>query len=184
MPRELAFTSPPALAVAVGATTPVGQIGAEIWSTTALRRLVWTGTQWVDAMGGGNAATATALQTARTINGVSFDGTANINIDTVSGLVINDGYTEEVFTVTGTAPVLAATNGSIQLWTLTGNSTPTNGLLDGQSIVLGIDDGAGFTVTWPSVVWAVTPVAAPTLAATGLTWVALWRVGGVLHGKY
>ena len=57
MPRELAFTSPPALAVAVGATTPVGQLGAEIWSTTALRRLVWTGTQWVDAMGGatGNA---------------------------------------------------------------------------------------------------------------------------------
>ena len=30
----------------------------------------------------GNAATATALQTARTINGVSFNGTANINIAT------------------------------------------------------------------------------------------------------
>ena len=30
----------------------------------------------------GNAATATKLQTARTINGVSFDGTANINIAT------------------------------------------------------------------------------------------------------
>src|SRR5690606_28315907 len=28
----------------------------------------------------GNAATATALKNARTINGVSFDGTANINI--------------------------------------------------------------------------------------------------------
>lgn len=28
----------------------------------------------------GNAGTATALQTARTINGISFDGTANINI--------------------------------------------------------------------------------------------------------
>tara|TARA_R100001126_G_scaffold33568_1_gene18875 strand:+ start:2227 stop:6753 length:4527 start_codon:yes stop_codon:yes gene_type:complete len=30
----------------------------------------------------GNAATATALQTARTISGVSFDGTANITLDT------------------------------------------------------------------------------------------------------
>jgi len=30
----------------------------------------------------GNAATATALQTARTINGASFDGTANIAVDT------------------------------------------------------------------------------------------------------
>lgn len=28
----------------------------------------------------GNAATATKLQTARTIGGVSFDGTANINL--------------------------------------------------------------------------------------------------------
>lgn len=32
----------------------------------------------------GNAATATALQTARTINGVSFDGTANITISAVA----------------------------------------------------------------------------------------------------
>lgn len=31
----------------------------------------------------GNASTATALQTARTINGVSFDGTANITINTM-----------------------------------------------------------------------------------------------------
>jgi hypothetical protein len=31
----------------------------------------------------GNAATATALQTARTINGVSFNGTANITINTM-----------------------------------------------------------------------------------------------------
>lgn len=34
----------------------------------------------------GNAATATKLATARTINGVSFDGTANINIATTSYL--------------------------------------------------------------------------------------------------
>lgn len=33
----------------------------------------------------GNAATATALQTARTINGVSFDGTINITVDAAAG---------------------------------------------------------------------------------------------------
>lgn len=33
----------------------------------------------------GNAGTATALQTARTINGTSFDGTANITINNVDG---------------------------------------------------------------------------------------------------
>ena len=33
----------------------------------------------------GNASTATTLQTARTINGTSFDGSANITISTVDG---------------------------------------------------------------------------------------------------
>ena len=37
----------------------------------------------------GNAGTATALQTARTINGVSFDGTANITV-TAAGSTLSD----------------------------------------------------------------------------------------------
>jgi hypothetical protein len=43
----------------------------------------------------GNANTATALQTARTINGVSFDGTANISItaNTTNSLTINNSGT-------------------------------------------------------------------------------------------
>ena len=35
---------------------------------------------------------------------------------TLSGAVLNDGYTEEVFAVTGTTPALSPTNGSIQTW--------------------------------------------------------------------
>ena len=51
----------------------------------------------------GNAATATALETARTIHGVSFDGTANIDLteviqDTIGGMVT--GNTESNITVT------------------------------------------------------------------------------------
>ena len=51
----------------------------------------------------GNAATATALETARTIHGVSFDGTANIDLseviqDTVGAMV--SGNTETNITVT------------------------------------------------------------------------------------
>ena len=42
---------------------------------------------------------------------------------TASGLTLNDGYTEEIFAVTGTTPALSPTNGSIQTWTLSGNST-------------------------------------------------------------
>ena len=36
----------------------------------------------------GNSATATALATARTINGVSFDGTANITVTAAAGTLI------------------------------------------------------------------------------------------------
>lgn len=39
----------------------------------------------------GNAATATALQTARTINGVSFDGTANITVADSTKLPLSGG---------------------------------------------------------------------------------------------
>ena len=51
----------------------------------------------------GNAATATALETARTIHGVSFDGTANIDLseviqDTVGAMVSSN--TESGITVT------------------------------------------------------------------------------------
>jgi hypothetical protein len=50
----------------------------------------------------GNAASATKLQTARTINGVSFDGTKNINIDTQASV---GGYQtlvdDTVYTNTG-----------------------------------------------------------------------------------
>ncbi|MGW8169627.1 MAG: hypothetical protein ACWGHH_06450 [Sulfurovaceae bacterium] len=48
---------------------------------------------------GGNADTATALQTARTINGVSFDGTANINIEDRIGTSIASASTTTIGTV-------------------------------------------------------------------------------------
>jgi len=40
----------------------------------------------------GNAATATALQTARNINGVSFDGTANITVADATKVALSDWY--------------------------------------------------------------------------------------------
>jgi hypothetical protein len=43
----------------------------------------------------GTATSATALETARTINGVSFDGTANISFDTDS---VSEGSTNQYFT--------------------------------------------------------------------------------------
>jgi hypothetical protein len=64
----------------------------------------------------GNAGTATALQTARTINGVSFDGTANITVPaaagTLTGTTLASGVTASSLTSAagGTFGTAAFTN--------------------------------------------------------------------------
>ncbi len=72
----------------------------------------------------GNAATATALQTARTINGVSFDGTANISItaSTTNALTVGTGLTGTSFN--GSAGVTIAIDSTVA--TLTGLQTLSN----------------------------------------------------------
>jgi len=59
----------------------------------------------------GNASTATALETARTINGTSFDGTANISFDTDS---VSEGSSN-----------LYYTNARVESYLDAGTSTPT-----------------------------------------------------------
>lgn len=104
---------------------------------------------------------------------------------TASGLTLNDGYTEEVFAVTGTAPALSPTDGSIQTWTLAGNSTPTLGTWgSGQSMTLLIDDGTAYAINWAStgIVWKTGGGTAPVLLTTGYTALALVNVGGTVYG--
>lgn len=105
---------------------------------------------------------------------------------TASGITLNDGYTEESFTVTGTTPALSPTNGTYQNWTLTANSTPTAGTwANGQSLTLHIDDGTSFVVSsWASVgvTWRTDAGLAPTLRTTGVTIIQLWKAAGVLYG--
>ena len=120
-----------------------------------------------------------ALPTANSIGAVAAIG------GTASGLTLNDGYTEEIFAVSGTTPALSPTNGSIQTWTLSGGSTPTAGTwANGQSITLMIDDGSAHTITWTSlaVTWKTGGGTAPTLQTTGFTAIALWKVGNVIYG--
>lgn len=116
----------------------------------------------------------------------TLTGTQTLTNKTVQSVKLNSGYTEEIFAVTGTTPAISPTNGSIQTWTLTGNSTPTAGTWNaGQSITLMIDDGSSFTINWSSlaVVWFSNFGVAPTLKTTGYTAVQLWKVGTVIYGS-
>lgn len=93
------------------------------------------------------------------------------------------GYIETVFAVSGTTPALSPTNGTIQTWTLSGNSTPTAGTWSaGASMTIMIDDGTAFTVTWTSLPVTWVGGSAPTLATTGYTIIELWKVGTTIYG--
>lgn len=147
--------------------TQVNAVSAQV-STLAIR---------VDTVSAQASANAAAI--------VSINSQVTFAAKTFTSATFNDGYTEEVFVVSGTTPALAPNNGSIQVWTLTGNSTPTQGTWNsGQSMTLMIDDGTAYTVTWTSasVTWKTDGGSAPTLNTTGFTAVVLWKVSATLYG--
>jgi hypothetical protein len=107
----------------------------------------------------------------------------NIASNILSNATLNDGYAEETYDLVGT--VISATNGSIQTKTLSGNTTFTESLSNGQSVMLGITAGSN-TVTWPTITWSKVGGSgtAPTLTSTGVNWVVLWKVGSTLRGAF
>jgi len=88
------------------------------------------------------------------------------------------GDNEEWSALSGTTPNITA--GSYT-WTLTGNSTPTDGLADGDHCTLMIDDGTAYTINWGSVVDQWDGGSAPTLPTTGYIVVVLWKVGTTVY---
>ena len=88
-----------------------------------------TSTTFVGALTG-NASTATTLQTARTINGTSFNGSADITVtaaaSTLTGSTLNSGVTASSLTSVGTLTGLTM-GGNIAMGTnkITGLGTPT-----------------------------------------------------------
>jgi hypothetical protein len=129
----------------------------------------------------GDTNTAIRFPAADTVS-VETAGSERVRIEADGTFVFNNAIKENVFVLTGTTPALDPVNGTIQTWTLTGNSTPTDSLASGEHMTLLIDDGAAHTITWPSVTWKTNAGAAPTLLTTGLTVIVLWKVDTVLYG--
>jgi hypothetical protein len=133
-------------------------------------QLVYDGTTWeVYAQVGGSSGTA-----------VTLDDTQTLTNKTLTDMVIDGAYTEEVYALSGTTPALDPSNGTIQTWTLSANSTPTDSLSAGENITLMIDDGTAYTVTWPTMTWV--GGSAPTLPTSGYGIVNIWKVGSTLYG--
>ena len=142
----------------------------------------------------GNAATATALQTARAINGVNFDGTAAITVaaaaGTLTGATLASNVTASSLTSVGTLGSLTVTNpitGSVtgSSGSTTGNAATATALATGRTIAITGDiaytspsfDGTGnvtaagtlATVATPGSTGGSTAIPIITINAKGLT---------------
>jgi hypothetical protein len=105
-------TTTPAITLTLGAITPTS-VNSVVLSGSATPTLSVSGTTTVSGTNSGdqtsvtgNSGTATALQTARTINGTSFNGTANITVTaaagTLTGATLAAGVTASSLTSVGT----------------------------------------------------------------------------------
>ncbi len=93
----------------------------------------------------------------------------------------NKTVRDTVYALTGTA--LLATNGGIQTKTLAANTTFTDSLTSGDAIVLQLEAGASYTVTFPTMTWVTSAGnVAPTLTAKDT--LVFWKVSSVLYGAY
>jgi len=159
---------------------------------------------------GGNAVTLDATQTltnktisadSNTLSGIAassfvlsngsgnIDGSASQKV-IPAGVVVgttdtqtltNKTIRDTVYALSGTA--FDATNGAVQTKTLAANTTFTDSLSSGDAIVLQLEAGASYTVTWPTMTWVTSGGnVAPTLTAKDT--LVFWKVSTTLYGAY
>jgi hypothetical protein len=153
---------------------------------------VYDGSTWqiyttVVTVGGGTIDAATLDGLDSTAFATTAQGSiADAALPRAGGVMTNDltvkGITETVVTLSGTTPSLDPTNGGVQTWTLSGNSSPTfgGGWSAGESITFLIKDGASHSITWPTMEWA--GGLAPILGTNGYTIVSVFKVAGNFYG--
>lgn len=78
---------------------------------------------------------------------------------------------------------LSIINGKTQKITLTNNITLTDNMNNGDSITLMVEDGAGYSITWPTISWLNNSGVAPTLEARGYTVFSISKIDSSLYGS-
>ena len=136
----------------------------------------------------GTAVTTTAAE-INLLDGLTANATELNLLDGVTALVTatsTDTFTNKtirdtVYALSGTA--FDATNGAVQTKTLSANTTFTDSLSSGDAIVLQLEAGASYTVTWPTMTWVTSGGnVAPTLTAKDT--LVFWKVSSTLYGAY
>ena len=122
-----------------------------------------------------NALTSSNI--GSTVQGYDANTTTASNTQTLT----NKNLRSTVYALTGTA--FDATNGAIQTKTVSANTTFTDSLSSGDSIVLQLSGGGSYTITWPTITWVTSSGnSAPTLTASDT--LVFWKVSSTLYGAY
>ena len=114
----------------------------------------------------------------KTINGSNILSNGNLALLDATNPSITGSITEQVYNLTGT--VINPANGTIQYKTITANTTFTETLASGQSVLLRLIGANGKTITFPTITWV--GAAAPTLTANCA--IVLWKEQSVLYGAF
>jgi hypothetical protein len=121
----------------------------------------------------------------------TLDDEQTLSNKTLTDPEIDGCILEEIYTITdGAAFEIDPSNGSMQLITLGASRTPkATNFANGEAILLMVDDGTAYTLTWTDttfgtsgVVWKTDGGSAPELNLTGYTAVALWKIGNQVYG--
>ena len=137
----------------------------------------------------GNATSLGSFTSAQLATALTDETGSGANVFATNPSLTNPtltAFTETVFTITDGASVdINPANGTIQLWTLGANRTPTaTSFAAGQSITLMIADGTAYAVTWTTIGVTWVGGTAPTLPTTGYGVIVLWKVASTVYGTY
>ena len=159
--------------------TTVGSIGSEGGDSL----YIGNGDVGLKFSGGADAIPAFNPSTGAVRDGAIDFGTSGARFKDLhlSGTANVANISETVYALTGTA--LDPANGGIQTKTLAANTTFTDSLSSGESLVLQLEAGASYTVTWPTITWVTSSGnTAPTLTAKDT--LVFWKVSTTLYGAY